>query len=132
VKKKWFYCSNCGAQIADDAYFCSKCGTKTDKGKAAKAIYPSDQLRGAFYQVGIELEKAFNMAARETHSVIQKVKENWQQTAPQQTVTCSKCSQRHPPAQFSAIIAAQDLHHTKSHTAVLSDGNKQNSNRVRI
>jgi len=77
--KNLVYCSNCGSQIADDAYFCSKCGTKTEKGKAAKAVYPSDQLRDAFNQVGIELEKAFNIAARETNSAIQKAIENWQQ-----------------------------------------------------
>ncbi len=91
------YCSNCGTQIADDAYFCSKCGTKTDKGNAAKAIYPPDELRDVFYQVGIELEKAFNTAARETHAAIKQAKENWQQKPPQpQTVTCSKCTNKNP------------------------------------
>ena len=73
------YCSNCGAQIADDAYFCPKCGTKTEKGKAAKAAYPSDELRDAFYQVGIELERAFTIAARETHQAILKARDNLQQ-----------------------------------------------------
>jgi ribosomal protein L40E len=91
------YCSNCGTLIADDAYFCAKCGTKTDKGRAAKAVYPADELRDAFYQVGIELEKAFNRAARETHSAIQRTKENWQQKPPQpQTVNCSKCTSKNP------------------------------------
>ena len=91
------YCSNCGAQLSDDAYFCQSCGTKTDKGKAAKVVYPADELRDTFYQVGMELEKAFNMAARETHSAIQKAKENWQQKPPQlQTVTCTKCSTKNP------------------------------------
>jgi ribosomal protein L40E len=91
------YCSNCGTQIADDTYFCSKCGTKTDKGKAAKAVYPADELRDAFYQVGIELEKAFNKAAHETNSAIQKAKENWQQKPhQQQIVTCSKCTTKNP------------------------------------
>ncbi|MCX6644569.1 MAG: zinc ribbon domain-containing protein, partial [Candidatus Bathyarchaeota archaeon] len=59
------YCSNCGEKIADDANFCPKCGTKTDKGKTANAAYPSDELRDAFYKVGIELERAFTIAARE-------------------------------------------------------------------
>ena len=90
------YCSNCGTQIADDAYFCSKCGTKTEKGRSAKAVYPADELRDAFYQVGIELENAFNIATRETHSAIQKVKENWQQQAQPKTVTCSKCTTKNP------------------------------------
>jgi ribosomal protein L40E len=95
--KNLIYCSNCGTQIADDAYFCSKCGTKTEKGRAAKAVYPADELRDAFYQVGTELEKAFNMAARETRSAIQKAKENWQQKPPyQQNVTCSKCTTDNP------------------------------------
>jgi len=100
--KKLVYCSNCGAQIADDAYFCPKCGTKTDKGKAAKAAYPADELRDAFYQVGIELEKAFNMAARETHSAIQKAKENFQQKpTQQQTITCPKCATKN---QYGSIF----------------------------
>jgi uncharacterized membrane protein YvbJ len=96
--KKLVYCSNCGSQIADDAFFCSKCGTKTDKGKAAKAVYPADELRDTFNQVGIEIEKAFNIAARETHSAFQKAKENWQQHKyPQeQTVACTKCSTKNP------------------------------------
>ncbi len=91
------YCSNCGSQIADDAYFCPKCGTKTDKGKAAKAVYPADELRDAFYQVGIELERAFNIAARETHAAIQRARENMQQKPAQpQTVTCPKCGTKNP------------------------------------
>jgi ribosomal protein L40E len=95
--EKMVYCSNCGAKIDDESYFCSKCGTKTEKGKAAKALYPADELRDAFYQVGIELERAFNMAARETHSAIQRARENWQQKPPQQqAVTCSKCTTQNP------------------------------------
>jgi uncharacterized membrane protein YvbJ len=87
------YCSNCGAQLVQDSYFCPKCGTKTEKGKAAKAAYPTDELRDAFYQVGIELEKAFNMAARETHQAIQKARSNWQQQKPvaSELIICPKC-----------------------------------------
>ena len=85
-------CSNCGEKIADDANFCPKCGTKTAKGRAANAVYPSDELRDAFYSVGIELEKAFNIAAREMQSAIQKAKENLQQKPVQvETVVCAKC-----------------------------------------
>jgi membrane protease subunit (stomatin/prohibitin family) len=87
------YCVNCGEKIADEANFCPKCGTKTAKGKAANAPYPANELRDAFYSVGIELEKAFNMAARETHAAIQKAKENLQQKpASTETAVCSKCS----------------------------------------
>jgi len=92
------YCSNCGTKLDDEVYFCFKCGTKTPTGKAAKAMYPSDELRDAFNQVGLELEKAFKLAAKETQAAFKKVSENMQQkTAPaQQTpaqdkVACTSC-----------------------------------------
>jgi ribosomal protein L40E len=73
------YCSNCGEKIDDIAYFCSKCGTKTPAGKASNASYPADELRDAFYKVGIELERAFNLVAHETHDAFRKANENMQQ-----------------------------------------------------
>jgi uncharacterized membrane protein YvbJ len=91
------YCSNCGAKIDDEALFCPKCGTKTPKGKEANVPYPSDEIRDAFYRVGIELEKAFTIAARETHAAIKRARENMQQkpesatTAQEGTVACPKC-----------------------------------------
>ena len=88
------YCSNCGTKMDDNAYFCFKCGTKTQAGKTAKAMYPSDELRDTFYQVGLELEKAFTIAAKETQAAFKKVSENMQQKTasnPQGTVVCSTC-----------------------------------------
>lgn len=96
--KNLVYCSNCGEKIADDAYFCPKCGAKTPAGKAAQAAYPADELRDAFYRVGVELEHAFNIAAHETHQAFLKAKENFEKsntttttTATQSTVVCPKC-----------------------------------------
>ncbi len=87
------YCSNCGEKIPDDALFCPKCGTKTPKGKASNAAYPSDELRDAFYKVGIELERAFTIAAHETHQAIKKASANMQQKpiTAQGTVVCPNC-----------------------------------------
>ncbi len=92
------YCSNCGEKIDDEAYFCPKCGTKTPKGKAANAAYPSDELQDAFYRVGVELERAFSMAAHETHQAILKAKRNFEKsntstttTGAKSTVICPKC-----------------------------------------
>jgi predicted amidophosphoribosyltransferase len=100
--KNMVYCSNCGSKIDDEAYFCPKCGTKTQKGKAAKAAYPSDELQDAFYRVGVELERAFTMAAHETHQAILKAKDNFEgktttttktstANSAQNEITCPKC-----------------------------------------
>ena len=89
------YCSNCGLKIDDEAYFCPKCGAKTLKGKDAKVNYPTAEIRDAFYQLGFELEKAFTIAARETHSALKKASEDLQgksfTTTAISSVTCQKC-----------------------------------------
>jgi uncharacterized membrane protein YvbJ len=93
--KNMVYCSNCGSQLAEDAYFCPKCGTRTDRGKAAKAAYPADELRDAFYQAGAEIERAFTIAAKETRKAILKARDNLQQkTASPEPIVCPKCSIR--------------------------------------
>jgi len=97
IVKNMVYCSNCGSQLAEDAYFCPKCGTKTDRGKAAKAAYPADELRDAFYQAGAELERAFTIAAKETHKAILKARDNLQQkTVSPEPIICPKCSTKNP------------------------------------
>ncbi len=90
------YCTKCGEKIADDANFCAKCGTKTLKGKAAKVVYPADQLTDAFYSVGVELERAFTLAAKETHAAIKKAREDLGGNPSQPTVTCPKCNSKNP------------------------------------
>jgi uncharacterized membrane protein YvbJ len=97
VVKNLVYCSNCGEKLPDDAYFCPKCGTKTAKGKDSKVAYPSDEIRDAFYNVGIELEKALKIAARETHAAIQTARKNFQQkSAQKEVVVCPKCGTKNP------------------------------------
>ena len=91
------YCSNCGTKLNDEAYFCFKCGTKTHAGKSAKVVYPSDEIRDAFYQIGLELEKAFTLVARETKAAFKKVRENTQATdqpSTQEMTTCSSCGKQ--------------------------------------
>jgi len=91
------YCSSCGEKIAEDANFCSKCGTKTPKGKSANVLYPTERLTDAFYSVGLELEKAFRLAARETDAAIRRARENMQvKPKEHQTVACSNCGSKNP------------------------------------
>ena len=94
VVKKWFTVLAVAKKFQMMAYFCPKCGTKTPKGKASNATYPSDELRDAFYRVGIELERAFTVAAHETHQAIKRASENIQQKTVSNTqgnVICTSC-----------------------------------------
>ena len=96
------YCSKCGTQIPDDAYFCARCGTKTEAGKTAQADYPTDALRTALYQTGIELEKAFIFAAHEIQTAFNHVNEEMHQkpsqNSSQQTdiIICTNCGAKNP------------------------------------
>jgi len=87
------YCSNCGGEIPEDAFFCPKCGTKTMKGAEANAKYPSDEMRAAFTRMGIELEKAFSTAAVEIHAAFKKARENMNaKPAEQEAMICQNCN----------------------------------------
>jgi uncharacterized membrane protein YvbJ len=93
------YCANCGSKLQDEALFCPKCGTKTQKGADANARYPADvMMREAFTKMGVELERAFNMAAAEMHNAYQKVKENSNQktadSSQEAAVVCSSCNSK--------------------------------------
>jgi ribosomal protein L40E len=111
------YCTKCGAQIPDDAYFCPKCGTKTLQGKSAKVAYPADELRDAFYQVGVELERAFTIAAHETHQAIQNARSNWEKSkpTPPQTITCPKCATKNAAGSVFCSSCGTKLASEESH-----------------
>jgi uncharacterized membrane protein YvbJ len=90
------YCSKCGAPVADEANFCPKCGTKTQKGTTSKVKYPSGELEDAFYRVGTELERAFTIAARETEAALKRARESVKQKSAEtqsspSTVVCPYC-----------------------------------------
>ncbi|XHH09601.1 MAG: zinc-ribbon domain-containing protein [Candidatus Bathyarchaeia archaeon] len=98
------FCSHCGIKLSEEAYFCPNCGTKTQKGEKEKVKYPTDGLREAFNQAGVEIEKAFTIAAYEMGKAFQNIKEEFQNTQkgstqqnqqtspPPSTVTCKNCA----------------------------------------
>lgn len=90
------YCSNCGEKLPKDALFCPNCGIKTLKGSETNAPAPSDEMREAFTKMGIELEKAFNIAAKEIHTAFQTARENIQKSVNKEPVTCANCGEKNP------------------------------------
>ncbi len=112
------YCSKCGAQIAEDAYFCPKCGTKTQAGKNAKVTYPTDEIQDAFYRVGTELERAFTIAAHETHAALKRASENIQQktsssetneTKQEKTIICPNCGAKNMQGTFFCFSCGKKI-----------------------
>lgn len=83
------YCINCGQKIPDDAFFCPKCGAKTQKGIEANVAPSAEELREAFKRVGVEFERAFLLVAKEMHTAVQKATENTQSKP--KTVECQNC-----------------------------------------
>lgn len=88
------FCSKCGAQLPEDAYFCPKCGFRTQKGKEAGAPIPVDDLRRTFRKVGKEMEKAFQTAVEEMQEAFKTAKDTIRESTSKGTVICSNCGER--------------------------------------
>jgi uncharacterized membrane protein YvbJ len=66
------FCSKCGKELPENAYFCPNCGVKTAKGVEANVPTPygemfSDaekQMEKAFLTASEEMKKAFNKARK--------------------------------------------------------------------
>ena len=53
------YCANCGKEIDDEAYFCSKCGTRT-----AKAVKDGVAIPFSETQMKADVERALSQASK--------------------------------------------------------------------
>jgi uncharacterized membrane protein YvbJ len=88
------YCTNCGEKLSREAFFCPKCGTKAPKGLDENVQSPSDELRESFAKMGVELEKAFNIAAKEIHDAFQTARTNIQQSMYKEPIVCPNCGEK--------------------------------------
>jgi predicted amidophosphoribosyltransferase len=88
------FCSKCGQELPDKAYFCPKCGVRTEKGAEAGVSAPIDDLREAFVKAGREIEKAFQTAAEEVQKTFRFSGEDIKESENQQPATCSKCGRK--------------------------------------
>jgi ribosomal protein L40E len=91
------FCSNCGEKLPDDANFCTKCGFRTKHGVEAGVFVPTEDLREAFSKMGLELEKAFQTAAKEIQKAVKNVREDFRESRREQPVTCKSCGEKSPP-----------------------------------
>jgi len=91
------FCSNCGEKLPDDANFCTKCGFKTKHGVEAGVSFPTEDVREAFSRIGVELEKAFQTAAKEIQKAVRNVKEEHREPRRGQPVVCKSCGEKSPP-----------------------------------
>ena len=88
------YCSKCGTKVSDDDYFCSKCGARTTKGVEAGVSAPAEDLRDALSKMGVEMEKAFSVAAKEIHEAFKTAGENIRRSAGKESIICSHCGEK--------------------------------------
>ena len=84
------FCSRCGKELLEDAFFCSKCGTRTKKGIEAGVASPLEEIRTAFRDAGKEMEKAFQRAAKEMEAAFKSARENIRESVDRER-TCPHC-----------------------------------------
>jgi len=88
------FCSNCGEELPENAYFCPKCGVRTKKGVEAGISAPWEDLRDAFAKMGEEIEKAFSVAGREMERAFKRAREEIREATSREPVICSTCGEK--------------------------------------
>ena len=88
------FCSSCGKELPENAYFCSRCGVITRMGVEVGVGTPWDELRDAFSKMGEEMEKAFATAGREIEKAFKTTREKIRETTSKESVVCSHCGEK--------------------------------------
>jgi predicted RNA-binding Zn-ribbon protein involved in translation (DUF1610 family) len=88
------FCSSCGKELSEDAYFCPNCGVRTRMGVEVGAGGPWEEVREAFGRMGEELEKAFETAGREIEKAFKTAKEEIKEATSKEQVVCPDCGEK--------------------------------------
>jgi ribosomal protein L40E len=88
------FCSNCGEKLPEDANFCAKCGSRTKTGVETGVSAPPEDWHEAFSRMGVEIDKAFQTAAKEIQKALKNVREDAREPRGRQPVVCKKCGEK--------------------------------------
>jgi len=88
------YCSNCGEELPEKAYFCSRCGVRTKKGVEAGISTPWEDLRDAFSKMGEEIEKAFTIAGKEMENAFKTARDKIREATSKEPIVCPNCGEK--------------------------------------
>jgi DNA-directed RNA polymerase subunit RPC12/RpoP len=77
------FCSHCGEELPEEAYFCLKCGAMTSKGVEAGVPSP--------WKWDKEVEKTLSTVAKELEQTFDNVRENIQKALNRKAIICPHC-----------------------------------------
>lgn len=80
------FCSHCGEELPENAYFCLICGVMTSKGVETGVSYPWNWEK--------EMEKTISTATREVEKAFKTVKEGIRKSIKRDPVICPHCKEK--------------------------------------
>jgi len=80
------YCSKCAEELPEKAYFCLKCGTRTQKGVEAGVSPPWNWEK--------QLEQILSSVAKEMEKAVESVRESINKSTQKASVSCSSCGKK--------------------------------------
>ena len=80
------FCSQCGEELLETAYFCLKCGVRTSKGVEAGVSYPWNWEK--------EVEKGLSTAAQEVEKAFNTVRESIGKSIRREPAICPNCGEQ--------------------------------------
>jgi predicted amidophosphoribosyltransferase len=87
------FCSNCGKDLPEDAYFCPRCAMRTSKGIEAGIATPWEDLKEAFSKMGEEIEKGFTVAGKEMEKAFKTARDKIREATSKEPTICAKCGE---------------------------------------
>jgi predicted RNA-binding Zn-ribbon protein involved in translation (DUF1610 family) len=87
------FCTKCGEELPDDAYFCPRCGARSRRGVEAGILTPWEELKDALSKMGQEIEKAFSIAGKEMERAFKTARESIRESTGKEQVVCPHCGE---------------------------------------